>query len=45
MIATLSSHIDNLSKINKKESVNELIEKFPNTYQFVEEVLVNLLYY
>ena len=41
MIATLSSHIDNLSEINKKESeinkresVNQLIEKFPNTYQF-----------
>ena len=34
MISTLSSHIDNLSEINKKESVNELIEKFPNTYRF-----------
>ena len=30
---SLSSLADNLSEINKKESVNELIEKFPNTYQ------------
>ena len=41
MIATLSSHIDDLSEINKKESeinkkesVNELIEKFLKTYRF-----------
>ena len=34
MSASLSSLVDNLSEINKKESVNELIEKFPNTYQF-----------
>ena len=39
MIVTLSSHIDNLSEIHKKESVNELIEKFPNTYQFCKEGL------
>ena len=34
MLASLSSLADNLSEINKKESVNELIEKFPNTYWF-----------
>ena len=34
MSASPSSLVDNLSEINKKESVNELIEKFPNTYQF-----------
>ena len=34
MSASLSSLVDNLSEINKKESVNELIEKFPNTYRF-----------
>ena len=32
MSASLSSVVDNLSEINKKESLNELIEKFPNTY-------------
>ena len=34
MSTSLSSLVDNLSEINKKESVNELIEKFSNTYQF-----------
>ena len=34
MSASLSSLVDNLSEINKKESVNELIEKFPNAYWF-----------
>ena len=34
MPASLLSLVDNLSEINKKVSVNELIEKFPNTYQF-----------
>ena len=29
MSASLSSLVDNLSEINKKESVNELIKKFP----------------
>ena len=32
MSASLSNLVDNLSGINKKESINELIEKFPNTY-------------
>ena len=32
--ASLSSLVDNLSEINKKESVNELTEKFSNTYKF-----------
>ena len=39
MSASLSSLVDNLSKINKKESVNELIEKFPNTCQFCNKDL------
>ena len=34
MSTSLSSLVDNLSEINKKESVNELIDKFPNTYKF-----------
>ena len=34
MIASLSCHLDNLSEINKKISLIELSEKFPNTYQF-----------
>ena len=39
MLASLSSLVDNLSEINKKESVNELIEKCPNTYQFCNKDL------
>ena len=34
MMASLSQSIDEVSEINKKESVNELIEKFLNTYKF-----------
>ena len=34
VIASLSSILDNLSEINKKISLIELSEKFPNTYQF-----------
>ena len=41
MSASLSSLVDDLSEIYKKEcndksckSINELIEKFPNTYRF-----------
>ena len=34
MSDSLSSLVDNFSKIDKKESVNELIKKFPNTYKF-----------
>ena len=82
MSASLSSLVDNLSEINKKEcktcmerkntrseckfiefknnrlhykckkcnnklckSINELIEKFPNTYKFVMEILINFLHY
>ena len=34
MLVSLSCHLDNLSEINKKKSLIELSEKFPNTYQF-----------
>ena len=34
MIASLSCILDNLFEINKKVSLIELSEKFPNTYQF-----------
>ena len=34
MSASISSLVDNLFEINKKESVNELIEKFSNRYWF-----------
>ena len=34
MSASLSSLVDNLLEINKKESINELIETFSNTYRF-----------
>ena len=34
VIASLSSILDNLSEINKKISLIELSEKFPNTYRF-----------
>ena len=34
MLVSLSCHVDNLSEINKKKSLIELSEKFPNTYQF-----------
>ena len=44
MLASLSSVVDDLSEIYKKErndksckSINELIEKFPNTYWFCKE--------
>ena len=50
MLASLSSHTDNLSEINKKESeinkkesVNKLIEKFPTTYQFCNKDLDKFL--
>ena len=39
MSASLSSLVDNLSEINKKESVNELIKKFPATYRFCKKDL------
>ena len=39
MSASPSSLVDNLSKVNKKESVSELIEKFPNTYRFFNKDL------
>ena len=43
MSASLSSLVDNLSEINKKESINEsineLIKKFPNTYRFCQRDL------
>ena len=34
-------------KCNNKlcKSINELIEKFPNTYKFVMEILINFLHY
>ena len=34
MSTSLSSLVDNLSEINIKESINELIKKFPNTHRF-----------
>ena len=34
MSASPSSLVDYLSEINKKESINESIEKFSNTYRF-----------
>ena len=33
MISSLSQSINKVSKINNKISYNELIKKFPNTYQ------------
>ena len=39
MLTSWSNLVDNLSKIIKKESVNELIEEFPNTYQFCNKNL------
>ena len=39
MPASLSSLVDNLSEINNNESINELIKKFPNTYQFCNKDL------
>ena len=42
MSTSLSNLVDNLLKINKKESVNELIEKFHNTYQFYNRHLNKL---
>ena len=39
MSASLSSLVDNLSEINKKESVNELIKKFPATYRLCKKDL------
>ena len=39
MSASLSSLVDNLTEISKKESRKELIEKFPNTYQFCNKDL------
>ena len=34
MLASLSCLLDDLSEINKKISLIELSEKFPNTYRF-----------
>ena len=39
--ASPSSLVDNLSAINKKESVNELIKTFLNTYKFCNGDLNN----
>ena len=39
MIASLSCHLDNLSEINKKISLIELSEKFPNTYKLCNKNL------
>ena len=39
MIASLSCHLDNLSEINKKISLIELSEKFPNTYKLFNKNL------
>ena len=44
--ASLSCHPDNISEINKKISLIELSEKFPNIYiDFVTNILINFLYY
>ena len=39
MSISLSSLVDNLSKISKKESINELIKKFPSIYQICNKNL------
>ena len=39
MLASLSCLLDDLSEINKKISLIELIEKFPNTYRFCNKDL------
>ena len=39
VLASLSCHPDNLSEINKKISLIELSEKFPNIYRFCNKYL------
>ena len=39
MLASLSCLLDDLSEINKKISLIELSEKFPNTYKFFNKDL------
>ena len=46
MLVSLSCLDDNLSEINKKLLLIELLsEKFHNTYQLCNKDLINLLYY
>ena len=42
MLASLSSLVDDISEINKKISLIELSEKFPNTYQLCNKDLNKL---
>ena len=44
-MASLSQSIDIVSETDNKISRAVLNEKFPNTYKFVMEILINLLYY
>ena len=39
MLSSLTSLTDNVSEINKKISLIELSEKFPNTYKFCDKDL------
>ena len=39
MISSLSQSIDKISEINNKISYDELIKKFPNTYQLCNKDL------
>ena len=41
MSASLSSLVYNLSEINKKESINQLIKKFLNIYKFYQYINLN----
>ena len=45
MIKSLLQSIDKVSGIDNKISQALLIEKFPNTYQLCNKILINLLYY